>query len=240
MLKKFLVLTSATLSLITINIANAQTQCRCMRGFYALANIGWAGVDYNRNLSGNLQPAGFVTGINTSSTNPGDQWGLGAGAGYQWNDYFALEAAFDYFFTQQNNNFTVIGGTGGTGSSVQKDTYAFFLFAKGTVPLQEGFILYGKLGGALEWTTLNLNISGNGFNSSASTCQGSIRPAFGLGVDYLLTRKLTAYFDWTGISGNASNTSGFFTTGPSSVSATTSVSAPTVNYVSVGLRYFFG
>ncbi len=237
MLKKSLLV--AALGIVAINSVQAQCNpcpCSCQRGFYGLANVGWASVNYNNNSFGQVAPAGPITAFVASSSSPSQQWGLGVGLGYQWNDYFALDGAFDYFFSQQKTNFTYnFNGVAASGSVTQKNTYALLLLAKGIIPLQQGFSLYGRLGGAYEWT--QVNASASNFANSTSGNGNSLRPAYGLGVDYQICPNLTTYLDWTGIAGNKSSAS--VTTTATTATLNTSVKAPTVNYINVGLRYFF-
>lgn len=134
-------------------------------------------------------------------------------AGYQVNNYFALEMGYYHFApiqvnTRLNGNITVLERFGidipiKISSKTSVSTYAVDLVAKGILPVTQCFSVYGKLGLAY------LNSNGSA-KVSASFPLGEVKlsttpsvnlvyPAFGVGMNYDLSKNASVDFSWNHI-----------------------------------------
>lgn len=148
--------------------------------------------------------------------------GLGGGAqlGYQFNPYIAVEAGYLYFHNVDEN----FGGVNATYKEQAGD-----LVAKGTLPLNQYFTVYGKAGAAyvdasaeastgVAIVTPNGNVVTGTFSNSEST--NPIRPVYGVGVSYNMTPNVSADLGWTRIQHNST--------------------IPNADITTLGLTYHFG
>lgn len=116
-------------------------------------------------------------------------------AGYDLNQYFAVESGYTYFFTEpygrlRNNTTKAIYQTNTGGNHMVVD-----LYGKGTLPLVGNFALYSKLGVNLYMARIN--------NVNGQSNKNNINMSFGAGIDYKLTPNVTANCEWLRFNGNA-------------------------------------
>jgi OmpA-OmpF porin, OOP family len=135
-------------------------------------------------------------------------------AGYKFNDYVALESGFTQFSNMNANgsgydsdgNFTTVSGT--------VKTFAVDLVAKGILPLQHGFSLFGTLGIAYvdQYASVNLQSQTpmGGVSLDGDETQTQVAPTFGLGASYAITQNIDAQVSWSHIQAvsNDNNTTG--------------------------------
>lgn len=205
MLNKKILLSTLFAGLTTFGIcltANAGVP-----GPYIGGTIGWGDTGYD-NLIGDH-------GVRVDDT------GLAGGGnlGYQFNCNFAAEAGYTQFSTTDISQDIYPGYT--LNSHINE--YAIDLVGKGIIPLQNGFSLFGKLGGAY----VNANdsshklIIGNYVYSNANSAH-DIYPTGSVGISYDITPNLPVDLTYTRIQ------------------RVDGGSIASTNYVGVGLTYNFG
>jgi OOP family OmpA-OmpF porin len=156
-------------------------------GIYVGGNLGWSNT--NASIS-DLNDRGFVARGDVKST--GFAWGLNAG--YQFDKNWAAELGYTNFAktTATLTNFAPLNLTG----SYNLSTYS--LVAKGILPFDNGFGVYGKLGVAyVRGTDLTMNIPGVG--TFRGDNQNAWRPTAGVGVKYDFNQNVSADFSVTRI-----------------------------------------
>jgi opacity protein-like surface antigen len=164
-----------------------------VEGPYIGGALGWGDTHQIDTLrkSGNTINSGRDTGLAGR---------LFAGIGFTPN----LGAEMGYTkFSNSNVNVTRTGTFADTNMSATLKTYAIDLVAKITVPLQDGFNIYGKVGGAYlnqaASATTNNTIGGvvvpnTTVNSSSNTTK--ILPTFGLGAGFDVNKNVTTDISW--------------------------------------------
>lgn len=146
--------------------------------------------------------------------------------GYQFTQYIAAEMGYTKF-SNSNVTYTDYSTFFATTyrGSVPIESYAIDLVAKGTLPLQNGFSLFGKLGVAyINEFAGNVTI----YNASGTHAENfyinddTLLPTFGLGAGYDVTQNLTTDVSWMHIQH----------TGTSNIQST--------DLVAAGVSYHFG
>jgi OOP family OmpA-OmpF porin len=120
--------------------------------------------------------------------------------GYQFTPLIGLEFGYTKFsnttvYYTNDANFT--GNTYTGAASVV--TYAIDLVAKGTIPLRNGFSLFGKLGiaGINENPgTVTLTTTADDSTATLDINHNGVFPTFGLGVGYEINKELTTDLSW--------------------------------------------
>jgi len=88
-------------------------------------------------------------------------------------------------------------------SRVTVKTDAFDVVGKGILPLTDNFSLFGKLGFAFLYSEGHLNLSLDtplgSANIYADPSVNVVYPTFGLGINYDITKNVSAEFVWTRI-----------------------------------------
>lgn len=133
-----------------------------LSGFYLGANLGYGKT--NETLE------------NNSTKNKGFVWG--ADAGYNFNQYLAVEAGYTQMATVKVS-----------GQTLSSENRMFDLVAKGTYPINTQFNIFGKLGAAYTHTKLASTIGGASIEGAGAN--GAIVPYFGAGVGYNLTKNVS-------------------------------------------------
>jgi OmpA-OmpF porin, OOP family len=129
------------------------------------------------------------------------QTGFGSGvagrifAGYNFNEYLAAEAGYSKF-ANANQNISIFGTTFHTTIK----TYAVDAVVKATLPLENGFNLFGKLGAAYLNEQASANIISNTYTAH------NVLPTYGLGAGYDINKNLNADVSWMRIQHVGSNT----------------------------------
>lgn len=188
-------------------------------GFYLGVQGGWSHLDYNES-SYSVVGSNFVTPTANGYTynyvsNTGSTKKSGFGGrpyiGYQFNDYVAIEGGYTWY---EKNKLTDSGASSFYDYSASYSTasgtikqQAVDVVAKGILPLEDGFGLYVKGGGAYvkakessSATVVNSQVS---MVLPASTSSNSTiskwRPVAGAGISYDFNEMVTADVSWTRI-----------------------------------------
>lgn len=126
-----------------------------------------------------------INGLNTTGN---DGWKTSAKlfGGYEFNNTWGLEAGYTDF-RKSGFNYTNAARVAGSGSS---DGHAVYLAAKGNVPVNEQFSVFGKLGAENMHTSYSTTTAGGGSNSDTGVYGG-------VGVQYNLSKEvsLTAEYE---------------------------------------------
>lgn len=202
------ILTIAIASISSVFIAaNANA---AVNGAYAGGTLGWGTIHQstfnNSNAPTNTASGDGITESQSTSSNEGGFAGRIFG-GYQFTRNFAAELGYTRFHNANSTQSSIITDDEGTSSQTLASTIrteAVDLVAKGILPLQNCFSLYGKLGAAYlhATNTITLNtvdpVEGNEsgrFSGSAN----KIYPTFGAGVAYDITPHIVADASWNHI-----------------------------------------
>jgi OmpA-OmpF porin, OOP family len=128
-------------------------------------------------------------------------------AGMQLNQNWSLEAGYSKFtngtanfsdvvYDETNGHYINVNGKGTIKS------YAVDAVAKVTIPLQDGFNIYGKVGGAYLNEAGTVKGSGTDLDTGVSASYsvtktyGKILPTFGLGAGYDVNKNVTTDVSW--------------------------------------------
>lgn len=133
--------------------------------------------------------------------------------GYQFNQHLAFEIGYTRF---SDVNFSGIGGVPGQNVSLQEKAIDFMV--KPMLPLSNNFNIYAKLGLAYFKANGSAFVNGQSYLGYSDSWD----PSFGLGLGYDLTPAVTADLSWLRIQNVGSHT------------------APSTDFYSVGLAYYFG
>lgn len=130
--------------------------------------------------------------------------------GYEFTQFLAAEMGYTKF---SNNSVTAYVNTPAFGKLTGPQTiksYAVDLVAKATLPLQDGFNLFGKLGAAYlnEQTTSNTVVSNSAGDvlGLGKNTYDRILPTFGLGLGYDLSKNVSTDVSWMRIQKTSSST----------------------------------
>lgn len=231
--KKLLGLTLT--SLFTFAFSNAFA---AVNGVYVGGQIGWGSThqdsisrsDMNEILNSAFKNNNFS--VNRFSSGGSDTgWAGRLFAGYQFDTNWAGELGWSKF-SNMNTNAKASGVNGNTGlpytakASGSAKTSAVDLVAKGTLPLENHFSLYAKLGAAYLMQNASANASvftgGSKLPGRGSDSTNKFYPTFGLGMGYDITPNSVIDLSWNRIQQVGNN----------DVSST--------DLLSVGLNYHFG
>lgn len=187
-----------SLSLLMSTQANAAAENA--GEFYLGAKTGWANYDF----------ACTGSGLDTDCDN--DAWAGSILGGYQFNNWLALEAGYNYF-GHSNADYS---GAGNNKTRVQNGE----LSVKGDWNLTDKWSLFGKVG--TSYNGVDSNFSGT-YGSDVS--DNNFSAMLGAGVEYQINHNLRfrTEYQWFNNVGEKD------TTGSSDL-----------NYLSIGLVYFFG
>ncbi|WP_036986315.1 outer membrane beta-barrel protein [Pseudogulbenkiania sp. MAI-1] len=144
-------------------------------------------------LDSELNDAGFTTsGTSVDDTDTG--WKLFAG--YQFNNYFALEGGYISFGRfDASTTVTAVNGSPITPTSVNATVKArngFLLDAVGILPITDNFSVFGKLGAYTSKTELSASVDG----ASASDSDWDSDLTYGFGVNYAINKDLRIRGEW--------------------------------------------
>lgn len=124
----------------------------------------------------------------TSGTVDGKSSGFKIFGGVQFNPYFGLDLAFvDLGKASYSGSYFGTPVTGGTA-----EVWGFNVSAVGTVPINEGFAVFGRIG-LFAWEAKARDTTG-GFPFSATENGGDF--SWGLGLSYGFTKNISARVEW--------------------------------------------
>jgi OOP family OmpA-OmpF porin len=147
-------------------------------GFYVGGALG--GVSYNVN-TGSLASAGFVT---TGTDDTDFAWNLTAG--YKFTRNWAVEVGYVDLGT-----FTANGRFGGATSRLEADVTGVNVSGVGTLPLNDMFSVYGKLGYFRSQAKATANVAGS--VGRAKSRENDVTA--GIGARYHINRNLSALLE---------------------------------------------
>jgi len=213
-MKKILTIGAAILSFAAFtSIANAATP-----GTYLGLGLGASRLETNDKLS-------FTNGTTSSSSKKG---GLGERlfAGYNFNEYFGVEAGLAHYAKSSYDASTI-----GANKSVDYNLNAFDVVGKAYLPLGEGFNVYALGGAALVKSKTQVKANNAvvfGQTGNHDYNNSKIRPVYGIGVSYDIAQTgVTTNMELTRIVGTG-NTS----TNPRAI--------PNADMLSFNVAYNFG
>lgn len=190
-------------------------------GAYVGGTIGYGNV-HEDNFENNT--VGTITSKGSKDT------GLAGGflGGYQFTQNIAAELGYTRFHNATAHATTVTDSSS-LSASGNIQTQAIDLVAKGILPLQQGFNVFGKLGVsylmAKESDNATLTVAGSPtVAGSGSKNYHNFYPTFGVGVGYDVCKNVMADVSYNRIQkvGSSSN------------------NLPSTDYVGAGLSYSFG
>jgi OOP family OmpA-OmpF porin len=160
-----------------------------------IATSAFADIDVGPYLGGGLGwgTIGSKTynGINNENTNGGVSGRVFAGLTFTPN--LGLEAGFTKFTDvnySANNNII--------SEKLKIQSYAVDMVGKVTLPLENNFSLFGKVGGAYlnENASATITNISTGASASGNATHDAILPTFGAGLGYNINKNVTADVSW--------------------------------------------
>ena len=156
---------------------------------------GWyAGIDIGRSrlgMNGSDVDGAFANqGIGSSTSLDQTDTSLGFNAGYRFNNYFALEGAY-----QRLGSFDYSASTGSDTIDGKFKASALSLSGVGFYPLSSQWSLYGKAGLTRTDAKLEAN-SESGLTPTENTSHTGTGLLFGAGLTYDFARNLYAKAGW--------------------------------------------
>lgn len=173
----------STLGMSTLALAEGQAPSTPDNsGVYVEGQLGYNYFQGDKAYKTNINALSGVTGTKFNSGHFAGR----AAVGYQFNQYVALEAAYDYL---GNTKYT--GTSQGSNFTAKTDAYAFDLAAKGILPLSmvsdalTNANIFAKAGAALVGTKSNVT-SGSARVSGMAKRNYKVAPELGGGFGYNL------------------------------------------------------
>lgn len=189
-------------------------------GAYIGGQLGWGtvhqdGINFNEFTKHSAKNSGLAGRLFT---------------GYQFNQNFAAELGYTRFQNGtasgvETENFGGINYAESAEATLK--AHAVDLVAKGILPLENGFSLYGKVGAAYLYESIEVSdtfsIANYNYSYSGTASAHKILPTFGAGVTYDINQNVSTDLSWTRIQkvGNAND-------------------LKSTDFVAVGLAYHFG
>lgn len=171
----------AAVLLLTAAVTSAAPARAAEKGFYIGANAGFTRTS-------------AISGIDPSKVTGGLFSLLG---GYQFNKYLAGEIQYAYLGKAEYTDLTF----NSNGGSASTRTHSFSVNAVGTWPIQDEFSLYGKLGLAVNRTSIsNFDVQYTG--------KMRFMPTVGLGVQYDVIPAVGLRMGWDRYDGAFENGAG--------------------------------
>ncbi len=170
-----------------------------MSAVYATGQGGYFGLMLGQsNLNGQNQTFTVPTSFVPSGVVTVKPQGTGIGsrlfAGYNMNEYAALEAGFTFYSSMSYK-------TSGVTNSLKTRAASFELLGKGMIPFSDtGFAAFAKLGGAYFATKTTGKVENSVISISIPTQSSSVfRPVVAIGVSYDMTQNWVADLSYTSI-----------------------------------------
>lgn len=172
-------------------------------GFYIGIQAGIANVDEGNGLDDYVDSVyNYYASLSnaTAVTKKSDQDSFGGHAfiGWSFNPYFALELGGSFL---PDNEYQVLGNST-TGhkwdADLELETYDLDLMARLSLPLGDAWTIYARGGAAYEHVKLTDDATGGVQYDQTNT---GLRPIYGLGIAYHLTKNISFDASWTEILG---------------------------------------
>jgi OOP family OmpA-OmpF porin len=148
-------------------------------GPYLGGGLGWGSIGAPDNVYG-------IHNENTSGVVAGRVFG-----GLSFTPNLGLETGFTKF-----GDVNYSASTANASIKAKTETYAVDMVGKVTIPLENNFSLFGKVGGAYLNEADSATATVNGVTRSASDSEGKILPTFGAGLGYNINKNVTADVSW--------------------------------------------
>ncbi len=179
---------AAAVAATGLSIGSAQAADEA--GFYVGAGLGSASLSEK---GGGVDTGLANQGITSASDIKKNELNYGLNLGYQFNRYVAVEGGWTNL---GKHDIT------GTASAPVADTltgsvkaHMFDVAAVGTLPLDGGFGVYGKLGLARTSTKVDVN-SATGTTTPGDTSENRWGPLYGVGVSYAFDKDIEGTLEY--------------------------------------------
>lgn len=189
-------------TIIALTLAAASTVAFAQNtGFYVGGGVGVSDTKFNS--------SDFSVGVATireSKDRTDTAWKLFGG--YDFNKNLAIEAGY----TDLGNpkyKYAGVGILAGLSAQATADQTAWFVAAKGTLPISQQFNLFGKLGVTSNHLKVSMSASLPGFSGSASKTHTDA--LIGVGAEYLVTKNVgirAEYENYGRFGGDVQNSTG--------------------------------
>lgn len=212
MFKRIITVSVLGVSALGMMAANATTP-----GLYITGQAGYA----NTHMKDKIVPPGPFAGSGFSIPNSG--FGGRVAVGYQFNPNIAVEMGY-LRLPNQKGTFKLAPTSIYAASTERLKQNAIDLAAKGILPINDKFNVYGKLGVAYLTSTITNDYNGvkSNDNQFFGIAKHKLAPEVGLGVTYNVTNNVFVDTSWTHIQPLGKNKPG------------------NVDFAAVGIGYSFG
>ena len=105
--------------------------------------------------------------------------------GYNFNQYFAVEGGY----ADMGKPSTKATWDGGSGKSTTKQT-SWFVVGKGTLPINEQFNVFAKLGVTMNRSKFSINANDGGDTGSYSDSKTRTGALYGVGAEYNINKQV--------------------------------------------------
>jgi len=177
--------------ILTISLLAAATAASAQQnGFYGGISLGQAKINADASAFTNGLTGAGIGGIGSSIDNK--DTGFKLRLGDQLTNNIALEGGYIDFGKAKYSGAYSLPGTGS--ASGQREVYGLNFDVLGSLPLNNGFSVFGKAGVLLSRVkTSAATADGSAsFSNSATT----LRPGLGGGVDYALSKNVDLRAEW--------------------------------------------
>jgi OOP family OmpA-OmpF porin len=206
---------AVTLSTVT-SLVLATSAHAAVSGPYLGGDLGWGTI----HQTSAFKQFGIPNSDNTDNGIAGRVFG-----GVKFNEYIGAEMGYTKFSNQTSKVNTLFAS-----GNEKIQSYAVDLVAKGTLPLQNGFSLFGKLGVAYLNQDMTLTAEDAFVSETATANVNKVLPTFGAGISYEINSNLTTDISWMHIQ-QVGNDVEFGDSG---------IKMQNTDFVGLGLTYNFG
>lgn len=196
-------------------------------GIYLEGNVGYAARNWLKSTPTPFGALNLVPGVLSSTSNARGGFTGGVDVGYQFNQYFSVEAGWMYL--PQVKGTINLGGSIAPFQAKVSSGLAYGAF-KMSAPVYENTYIFGKLGAGYVYNRAKGLPAGTTFTSTNGTA-GVTRsnywnPLWAAGVQYYFNPSLSVNFQYMNIGGYSKASSKNF-------------AAPSTNLFTVGVGYKF-
>lgn len=162
------------------------------QGFYLGGSVGISRTKIDKGSFDSELSALGIGGISSSTDETDTAFRLRAG--YQFNDYIAIEGGYANLGTFKYNVDFRTPIAGNAYEKIKVD--GFDISAVGTLPVGQGFSLLGKVGAFFSRTKANATATTALANASDDAKATETNLLTGLGIQYAINRNLTVRAEW--------------------------------------------
>lgn len=230
--RKSIALAATIASLVSVNALAGGPEYNSMApstGVYIDVDAGYAYTPWVTDQTTHIVNLESLAGTTVSYTNKNGGFTAGADLGYKFNQYFGLEAGWEYL---PQFKATYSGTTAGTIKVNSGLAYAAF---KLSAPLYHKLAAFGKLGAAYRYNKGSISGTGAQTLSNQFNAQGKSsnfwKPMFAAGLQYCITQSWSVHVQYAFVPGYH-NTSSTGTSNKNFV-------VPDANLITAGVGYKF-